>query len=187
MKVGLFFFLECVSFSQCNPHLFFYIWYAVCVCVCVCVLEWFRISLIVVFSLCMCECVSWDFLMYIYIYIYIKHPMHAYNVARLNDPSYRERFQQVLDEKLQDCVTTEGSTEKWTSFKETVSKTAKEVLGVKNGTHEDWFDENDEKIKEAIHAMSYIEWLNDPSSVSKRKKFKGLQAKVQTDFRALQD
>ena len=70
----------------------------------------------------------------------------AYNVARLKDPSYRARFQQVPDEKLQDRVTTEGSTEKWTSFKETVSEIAKEVLGVKTRTHEDWFDENDEKI-----------------------------------------
>ena len=75
----------------------------------------------------------------------------TYNVARLNDPSYQAWFQQVLDEKLQDCVTTKGSTEKWTSFKETVSKTAKEVLGVKTRTHEDWFDENNKKIKEAIY------------------------------------
>ena len=60
---------------------------------------------------------------------------------------------------------------------------------MKTRTHEDWFDENDEKIKEAIHAKnkSYIEWLNDPSSVSKREKFKALQAKVQTDLRAVQD
>ena len=78
----------------------------------------------------------------------------AYNVARPKDPSYRARFQQVLDEKLQDRVTTEGSTENWTSFKETVSETAKEVLGVKTRTHEDWFDENDEKIKKAIHTKN---------------------------------
>ena len=95
----------------------------------------------------------------------------------------------MLDEKLQDYVTAEGSTEKWTSFKETVSETAKEILGVKTRTHEDWFDENDEKIKEAIHAKvkSYIEWLNDSSSVSKHEKFKALQAKVQTDRPAMQD
>ena len=81
------------------------------------------------------------------------------------------------------------STEKWTSFLETISETAKEVLGVKTRIHEDWFDENDEKIKDAIHAKnkSYIEWLNDPSSVSKREKFKALQTKVQTDLRAMQD
>ena len=113
----------------------------------------------------------------------------AYNVARRKDPSYQARFQQVLDEKLQDRVTTEGSTEKWTSFKETVSETAKEVLGVKTRTHEDWFDENDKNIKEAIHAKnkSYIEWLHDLSSVSKHEKFKALQAKVQTNLQAIQD
>ena len=113
----------------------------------------------------------------------------ANNVAWLKDPSYRAQFQPVLDEKLQDSLTTECSTKKWTSFKETVSETAKEVLGVETRTHEDWFDGNDEKIKEAIHAKnkSDIEWLNDPSSVSKREKFKVLQAKVQTDLRAMQD
>ena len=52
----------------------------------------------------------------------------AYNVARLKDPSYRARFQQVLDEKLQDRVTTEGSTEKWSSFKETVNETRTKSL-----------------------------------------------------------
>ena len=95
----------------------------------------------------------------------------------------------MLDEKLQDGVTTEGSTEKWTSFKETVSKTANEVFGVKTRTHEDWFDEKDEKIKEAIHAKdkSYMKRLSDPSSVSKREKFKALPTKVQTDLRAIQD
>ena len=60
---------------------------------------------------------------------------------------------------------------------------------MKTRTHKNWFDENDEKIKEAIHAKnkSYIEWLNEPSFVSKREMFKALQAKVQTDLRAMQD
>ena len=86
-------------------------------------------------------------------------------------------------------MTTEDSTEKWTSFKETVSETVKEVLGAMTRTHEDWFDENDKKIKEAIHAKnkSYIECLNDPSAVSKREKFKVFQVKIQTDLRAMQD
>ena len=106
------------------------------------------------------------------------------NVSRLKDPSYQARFKQVLDENIQDRVTTEDSTERWTSFKETVSETAKEVLGIKTRTQEDWFNENDQKTKEAIHAKnkSHIKWVNDPSSVSKREKFKALQAKVQTDF-----
>ena len=113
----------------------------------------------------------------------------VYNVARLKDPYYRVQFQQLLDEKLQVRVTIEGSTEKWISFKETVSETAKEVLGAKTRTHKDWFDANNEKIKEVIHAKnkSYIEWLNDPSPVSKREKFKALQAKVQTDLWAMLD
>ena len=89
------------------------------------------------------------------------------------------QFHEALDEKLQDGLTFETSSEKWSSFKDTIVETPKEVLGVKTRTHEDWFDENDEKIREALHAKnkSYTDWQNDPSSLSKREKFKTLTGK----------
>ena len=113
----------------------------------------------------------------------------SYNVAGLKDLICLAQFQEALDEKLQDGLTTETSSEKWSSFKDTITETAKEVLGAKTRTHEDWFDENDEKIRKALHAKnkSYIEWQNDPSSVSKRERFKTLQAKVQSNLRLMQD
>ena len=92
----------------------------------------------------------------------------SYNIDRLKDPTCLIRFQQQLDEKLQDGLTPKDGTEKWDSFKEIVTGIAKEVLGPKTRTHEDWFDQNDEKIKEALKAKNkaYIEWQNDPTSVS---------------------
>ena len=113
----------------------------------------------------------------------------SYNVAGLKNLIHLAQFQEALDEKLQDGLTSETSSEKWSSFKDAVAETAKEVLGAKTRTHEDWFDENDEKIRKALHAKnkSYIEWQNDPSSVSKRERFKTLQAKVQSDLRLMQD
>ena len=95
----------------------------------------------------------------------------TYNDARLKEPSYRAWFQQVLDEKLQDRVITEGSTEKWTSFKETVSETAKEVLGVKTRTHEDWFDEHDKRSKKPYMPRTSLTssgWMTRPPSSSVR-------------------
>ena len=113
----------------------------------------------------------------------------SYNVAVLKNPIRLAQFQEALDEKLQDGLTSETSSGKCSSFKDTVAKTAKEVLGAKTRSHEDWFDENDEKIREALHAKnkSYIEWQNNPSSVSKRERFKTLQAKVQSDLGLMQD
>ena len=113
----------------------------------------------------------------------------SYNVAGLKNLIRLAQFQEALNEKLQDGLTSETSSEKWSSFKDAVAETAKEVLGAKTRTHEDWFDENDEKIRKALHAKnkSYIEWQNDPSSVSKRERFKTLQAKVQSDLRLMQD
>ena len=113
----------------------------------------------------------------------------SYNVARLKDPTYLLKFQQQLDEKLQDGLPPIDGIGKWSSFKETVAETAKEVLGANTKIHEDWFNQNDEKIKEDLHAKNkaYIEYQNDPSSVSKREIFKSLQAKVQSNLRAMQD
>mgnify|MGYP001795199801 FL=1 len=78
----------------------------------------------------------------------------SYNVARLKDPTYLLKFQQQLDEKLQDGLTPIDGTGKWSSFKEAVAETAKEVLRAKTKVHENWFDQTDEKIKEALHAKN---------------------------------
>lgn len=113
----------------------------------------------------------------------------SYNVTKLKNPIHLAKFQETLDKKLEDGLTSESNSEKWSSFRDTVAETAKEVLGAKTKTHEDWFDENDDKIREALHAKNkaYIEWQNDPSSISRRERFKTLQAKVQSDLRLMQD
>ncbi|XP_068717545.1 craniofacial development protein 2-like [Montipora capricornis] len=113
----------------------------------------------------------------------------SYNVASLGNPFRLSKFQEVLDGKLQNDQPLDTSSEKWTFFRDTITEVAKEVLGEKTSTHEDWFDEKDEKIKDALYIKNkaFIEWQNDPSSVSKRDKFKTLQAKVQSELRHMQD
>lgn len=51
-------------------------------------------------------------------------------------------------------MTPEVCTRKWSSFKHTVAVTAREALGLKTRTHEDWFDQNDVKIKETFYAKN---------------------------------
>ena len=68
----------------------------------------------------------------------------SYNVARLKNPYRCSRFQDLLDERLEAGLNDGTGIEKWSSLRDTVAETAKEVLGTKTRTHEDWFDENDE-------------------------------------------
>ena len=66
---------------------------------------------------------------------------------------------------------------------------AKLTIGPKKKVHQDWFDENDEHIKEllVIKKKASIEWQNDISSTSKRDHFKHLQRQAQTALRRMQD
>lgn len=67
----------------------------------------------------------------------------AFNIVRLQDPSYLHKFQSTLDEKLSANGPLNGNpTEKWNQFRDVVTETAKEALGPKERTHKDWFDEN---------------------------------------------
>ena len=75
------------------------------------------------------------------------------------------------------------------TFQETISDTAKEVLGHDVHVHQDLFDENNESISTAIKAKNkaYIERQNDLSSALKKDKFKHLQSKVQLELGKMQD
>ncbi len=113
-----------------------------------------------------------------------------FNVAKLKDPLFLARFQNTLEEKLtEEENPTEDSSQKWYKFKDTVTKTAKEVLGPKTKTHQDWFDENSDTIQTALEAKNkaYSAWQNDPTSASKKEKFKQLQGMVQKELREMQD
>lgn len=94
---------------------------------------------------------------------------------------------QLLDEKRRDCLTPEGSTRKCPSFRGTFAETARDILREKARIREDWFEQNNEKIKESLHEKkkSYSECLHDPSSVSKCDRLKTLEAKVQSDLRMM--
>ena len=114
----------------------------------------------------------------------------SFNTAKLNQPRYLHHLHDALEEKFSGENPLEGSsTEKLSQFKDTVTNTAKAVLGPKTRSHQAWFDENHESISAALDAKNkaYAEWQKDPSSTSKKDKFKDLQSKVQTELGKMQD
>ena len=79
--------------------------------------------------------------------------------------------------------------QQWEQFKTLVTESAKLTIGPKKKVHQDWFDENDERIKELLDdkKKAFIEWQNDISSTSKRDHFKHLQRQAQAALRRMQD
>ena len=70
-----------------------------------------------------------------------------------------------------------------------MTELAKLTIGPKKKVHQDWFDENDEHIKELLNdkKKAFIEWQNGISSTSRRDRFKHLQRQAQTTLRKMQD
>ena len=119
-----------------------------------------------------------------------KNPRASYNVSKLRDVSHRQHFIEALDKKLTEEFNPSGDiVDKWTLFKTTLNETAKNTLGPKVRSHQDWFDENDEEIKATLQRRNkaFTDWQNDPSSLSKKERFRALQAQVQRDLREMQD
>ena len=70
-----------------------------------------------------------------------------------------------------------------------VTAVAKEVLGPTARIHQDWFDENSKSIQAALNAKNkaFTEQQNNPTSVTKKNKFKKLQTRVQSELQEMQD
>ena len=68
-------------------------------------------------------------------------------------------------------------------------ESAKLTIEPKKKVHQDWFDENDERIKELLDdkQKAFIEWQNDISTSSKHDRFKYLQRQAQAALRRMQD
>ncbi|XP_065279376.1 uncharacterized protein LOC135895225, partial [Emys orbicularis] len=83
-----------------------------------------------------------------------KHPKHvrpAFNIAKLKDAQYFNKFQKSLDDKLTSHGQLIGTvTTKWDQFKQIVTDTAITSLRPKKRTNQDWFDENQEEICSAL-------------------------------------
>ena len=93
----------------------------------------------------------------------------------------------MLAKDLDDRLTAHGPLfgpppQQWEQLKTLVTESAKPNIGPKKKVHQDWFDENDEHIKELLDdkKKAFVEWQNDISSTSKRDRFKHLHKQAQT-------
>lgn len=114
----------------------------------------------------------------------------AYNLTRLKNPQKRSEFADDLEDRLTAHGPLTGCpTQQWEQFKSLVTESAKVTIGPRKRVHQDWFDENDETIKSLLDnkQKAFIEWQNDPSSTSKRDRFKHLKKQAQTSLRKMQD
>ena len=114
----------------------------------------------------------------------------SFDIGKLEHPRHRHLFAANLDKTLASHGPLTGNTsQKWDQFKTVVKDSAQSALGMRKRVHQDWFDENDESIRQLLDEKqkSFLEWQNDLSSVSKRDRFKCLQKQTQSALRRMQD
>ena len=102
----------------------------------------------------------------------------AFDTANLKQLERIRMFAKDLDNRMTAHGPLSGPpSQQWEQFKTLVTESAKLTIGPKKKAHQDWFDENDERIKELLDdkKKAFIEWLNDISSTSKCDRFKHLQ------------
>uniref|UniRef100_H3ABH8 Reverse transcriptase domain-containing protein n=1 Tax=Latimeria chalumnae TaxID=7897 RepID=H3ABH8_LATCH len=105
-----------------------------------------------------------------------------FNTAKLKHLDTRDELKQELEENLSVYLWEKRTpSEKWSQFKEIVTETAKTVLGLKKRVHQDWFDENEDVIIKILNEKqnAFVDWQDDPTSTSKKDRFKHLQRKAQ--------
>ena len=108
----------------------------------------------------------------------------AIDAAKLKQLEHSRMFAKDLDDRLTANGPLSGPPpQQWEQFNTLVTESAKLTIGPKKKVNQDWFDENDERIKELLDdKKAFIEGQNDTSSTSKRDRFKHLQRQAQTHF-----
>ena len=114
----------------------------------------------------------------------------AFDIGKLKQPKHCHEFAKDLDDRLNAHGTLTGPpAQQWDQFKNLVTESAKLTIGPKKRIHQDWFDENDDPIRQLLDdkKKAYLEWQNDISSTPKRDHFKHFQRLTQTALRRMQD
>ena len=111
-----------------------------------------------------------------------------FNVDSLKNNSNRFELQQCLDKKL-DQVYPLNVADHWSKLKESLISACKESVGVKRYEHQDWFDQNDTAIQDLIQeTRRYLfEHLNDPNSLTKKRRHRTAKAKIQEATREMKN
>ena len=111
------------------------------------------------------------------------------NVSRLSCATVKNSLAEDLSHRLQSLETSTDIQEAWEALRDCVHTAAVEVVGSSSRRHQDWFDENDEYIKELLEAKHLLHraFLKDPSSSKKKQEFAKAKSVVQRKLRQMQD
>ena len=114
-------------------------------------------------------------------------PVRKYNVASLRSDSTC----QMLEEKLE--ATLDGVTDTysrcsveiiWFSLKSAIQQAATEAIGFVNRKHQEWFDENDDRIQpllKSMHAL-HLAWISDKGPCANKACYKQVKQQVQASL-----
>jgi hypothetical protein len=112
------------------------------------------------------------------------------NVSKLKNVSVKQSLADKLDSKLEAITLGSDDVESdWASLRDVVYSTAADVVGPTTRKHQDWFDENDDRIQELLNVKhrTHRALLNDPHSTSKKAAFANIRRTVQRELRQMQD
>ena len=112
------------------------------------------------------------------------------NVAKLKNDSVKQCFTEAVNNKLDSLTLGSDDLEaEWALFRDTIHASALETIGPTTRKHQDWFDENNDSIKQLLELkhQPHRALINDPTSISKKVAFNNIKRKVQQDLRQMQD
>ena len=111
------------------------------------------------------------------------------NVSKLKSHEAAALLAEKLGAKNADFSPSDDPKTDWETFAECLYKTSYETLGPKSSKHQDWFDENDAEIKTLLEKKQHIykAFLDDPSSICKKKAFANIRSTIQKKLRQMQN
>jgi len=96
-----------------------------------------------------------------------QRPRKKLNISKLQNPISSDSLKWELDAKLNDLhIGTATVDEDWASLRDIIYSTTSENLGHTTRKNQDWFDDNDEVIRDLLHTkyQLYRAYQNDTSS-----------------------
>ena len=112
------------------------------------------------------------------------------NVSKLKGDHIKQALVEELDSKLQQqSIDSQDVESDWATFRDIVYAAALEVVGSTTRKHQDWFDDNNERIQSMLDEKHRLHraHLNDPSSTSKKAAFCNIRGRLQLELRQMQD
>ena len=116
-------------------------------------------------------------------------PPKRLNVSRLTNASVKQSLDEDLASKLQDLKPSGNVEVDWAAFRDTVHTAAFKAVGPPVRRQQDWFDENDDHIRDLLQEKHRLHraHLSDPTSSQKLSALKNIKATIQRELRRMQD